>query len=432
MQTSVRLLAAVLAVLYATVGVAVAYRPEDILTYDNPPLGAFPRPTIPIFTYPPDLFETVRSSGMLGQQLIMGYCPEDYKGCYDLADDRVLGCCHINQTCAMQYAPQQPGSRQPSVFLGCVDDPLQLCYAQMCPPGYGCCRSSENIRNDRQVRYWSYCVPFAPVPGWVFDPFVFGPYPPDVKAAASAFSEYCGDSSEVIPWGVSGTSAAKFESYVLFNTRTGPYIDSECADIYGSYCAVGDTCNTQDIVEGQDPSTGENVVITQDTYCCPPDQTLCLRGRDPPDEWPLGTPTNVTNQFPTTQFLGCAIDDRAETCCGTSICSGESKCCAAYIPSSYFELTLNTTIDYNRTSNTLCCPIPSNCCYGKPFDSTTLLLDAGAYSSYGVLDGTQPVDSYLYCGYDYESNPCGIDIMVPEGWLLSEFLYSAEGLPLPP
>ena len=403
-----------------------AYRPEDTVT-----LAAYAifntTETInerSFFEYPNDLYDVLKVNGRLGQQIGMGRCPDEHKGCYDQRSNRVLGCCQEDQTCAMVYGPFP---NQPSQFIGCVDDPLQLCYDKMCPPGYGCCRDNSAVRNDRQVRPYAFCLPIDMSYGWTFDPAVFGPFPEEVEWAMGNFTDYCGEAIEILANGVPVQVALEsFPPWTLFNTSQGQYIDYQCVGGgNGAYCAVGDACGTQDIVTVTNFATGELIVEAQETYCCPADQTLCLVGRPPFAQWPGGTPENVTQQFTSTTFLGCAIDDRNETCCGQSICGGGSKCCVAFIDNTFTDPNTNTSYIYNDTLTSFCCPNQAHCCYGYPFNPNSTYLEYGAYGSEGLVPSDYIPDSaYGYCGYTYQDNPCGIDIMVPEGWLFDQaFLF---------
>lgn len=401
--------------LFLAPSIAQAYRPEDVLVLAATAAENITELEIQFFPSPPSTDGMVRHAGRLGQQLGLGRCPDAQVGCYDPVDDRLLGCCQEDQTCAMQYGPFP---QQTARFLGCVDDPLQLCYDKMCPPGYGCCRSNMNIRRQRQVFPWAFCVPLPTGLGWTFDPAVYGPFPDNVREAMGNFSSYCGDSVEVVPNGPSFAQASTLlQPWTLFNTSTAPYVATTCSGPVGGYCAVGDACNLQNITIGSNETNPIAQVSEEETYCCPTDQTLCLKGRPPFDQWPVDAPLNATSSFYNTQFLGCAIDDRSETCCGSSICGGASKCCVAYQASNYTDINTNVTYAYNSTLTSFCCPDQAHCCYGQPFDPLSVYLNEGPYGSQATLPEVIPGNSYGYCGYTYGGNPCGIDINVPQGWL---------------
>lgn len=431
---AVALVCAALLSSLAVVRVA-GYRPEDIMTYDNPLWpGTLALPQVDFFTYPAGLAPTVRLSGVFAQQLVMGRCPEEYKGCYDPINDRTLGCCHVNQTCAMRLTE---GPRHNAVFLGCVDDPLQLCYNQMCPPGYGCCRSTINVIQGLQRRMQAFCVPFDPSTGWVFDPAVYGPYPPDVAAAAGNFSDFCGNAASVPANGLTPPYLALFQPWTMFDAATGQYIADTCTGPYGGFCAAGDVCNTQVVVNGQNRTTGEIIVETQETFCCPTGQSLCLVGRPPYTEWEVGTPLNISQQFQSTQFLGCAIDARNETCCGSSICNGESVCCIARNNGTYFDNNSTLSYAYNATAASYCCPAATQCCYGipklvpEPGVLYNLLLDGGTTGREALLPSGQtapslPTGAYGYCGAPYQGVDCAIDVMLPQGWMLAQLMFPTE------
>lgn len=402
----------------------LAYRPEDLLTYVAHPLGDFPAEEVDVFTYPPGLESVVRLAGRMGRRLTLGRCPEDHHGCYDLNNDRILGCCHVNQTCAMQLSETIGTSAH---FLGCVDDPLQLCYDKMCPTGYSCCRANFTVKNERQTAPLSYCVPFDTT-GWTFDPAVYQQYPPDVEAAGSDYDAFCGVGVDVYVSGVSfGVARSQFLPWTMYNTTAAQFSSYECNGVFGSYCAAGDACGTIDYLVANNYTDGTGIVGSIETFCCPADQTLCMWDMDPPNEWDPGVPDYVVaGQLPPLRMLGCAVDDRQETCCGSSICGGESKCCAAYVGAQVYDNVTDTTYAYNTTATTFCCPSASHCCYGLPMtEDGAQWLNQGPYGSQGFIadDASLPAGSYGYCGYTYAGNPCGLDIMVPQGRMLEPSFF---------
>ena len=420
--------------LFGPMLVVDAYRPEDVLQYAAYPselTGADVYFNALGIEYPSTLYQARAQLGFNVQLEAFGFCPQDHQGCYDPTDSRLLGCCHRNQTCALNYA-RFPGAV--SQFVGCVDDPLQLCYQQICPPGYGCCRGNFGTRNSQQKYFYAFCVPFAPVPGWTFDPAVYGPYPEDVQAAAADFDAYCGTPELIRPNGILNTMTNRdlLVDYKLYNTNEGQYVDYMCQGSgTGAYCAAGDACGTEEVVWSVNSTTGEATLVDIETFCCPADQTLCLAGQSPPSQWEPGTPANVTQRLPLPpQFVGCAIDARSETCCGSSICGGESKCCAAFLPSTYLDSPSNVSYSYNATLTAFCCPAEAQCCYGVPpsegaANGNQLWLNEGAYGSEGVIESETLPGARGYCGWTFRGSECGVDIMQPFAWAAQHSIFPA-------
>lgn len=278
-----------------------------------------------------------------------GCCPVNTTACFapDLPFS-VPGCCPNGQVCCFSKLNRNK-------WIGCVDDITQCCGDTICAPGYSCCYQ-DNVANY-------YCCP-----------------------GVDACSPVIGNSS-----GLNMTVVARIPNNYFpgSNPLTQIAPQSQCMEILpnntgfqpwpsdlvipcgqsGAVClnATEDCISKNGINLSLNPANGIANFTQFGEMCCKKNTTICP----------------MSEKKFQRSIIGCADQNRGESCCASQICPAKSKCCHFLPPATstaafgtWQTSTLFNTITSNLTftpnpfnesalvlpSTDICCPEGTYCC----------------------------------------------------------------------
>lgn len=266
----------------------------------------------------------------------IGCCPPGHKGLTLPREDRIVGCCPVNQTFAYDRVMSHVR------FRGCVDSICQVGRSQICPTGKGFCRGPKGLggvcapHNGDPCDFDAYCTAHNKTA--ILDVAWNTPY-----SARDTFG------IDVHHWKGYNYRTRLYEDRLsgegsfIGNTLTPPV---RLCNGTGMICHESETCNLEQV----NVTTTNGTVVDQyniETYCCPDTHTVCeSRASNHTELQIIGNITLVEIAM-FGEFLGCAPP--GEICCGRNICPPDHKCCDLGI------------------SGKFCCPTELQCCFGNPY-----------------------------------------------------------------
>lgn len=273
-----------------------------------------------------------------------GCCPPASTPCFSrYMPFNVPGCCTNNQTCCFSKFNKNK-------FLGCVDNPVQCCGDTICAPGYSCCYQ------DTTSNY--YCCPGSTA----CSPVLGNSTGLSITLIDRIPNNYFPGSDPLV----------QIQPYSMCmnvlpnNTGILPWpsnISIPCGQ-FGSVClnATEDCISKNGINLSLNPNNNNAIFQQFGDMCCKKNTTIC----------PMSEKRNQRS------IIGCADQNRGESCCASQICPSGSKCCHFLPPAdnTWQTSTLFNSVLSNFTytpnplnesalilpSSDICCPEGTYCC----------------------------------------------------------------------